>query len=547
MPKKSSQYNSINFSLAYLIGLTIGRGRTYESGRVVIEFSHTNHFISGIARCPICDYIATKNHGIYKCKSLNCGSSGFEPIRSQYDQIKETRNSIQQEILPTLKNGLAFKSRMIETDSTTLLLIDFDVSCEDWSTLRNILGESFNFQKSRFPEASWYLPKPHQIELINGLLDTSGFCNSGGWIPRNGTHSSIRQRMYIQVVRNWHLVVEIDNFLRINFNTPIQTIDWGHPNIRDGNLVDFNAGSASAYSREHQIKIYPEFMKQFRFRISHKRQLFEELVNHNKYGGFSEKEDWFPPQKLNNFRAFHPDETNPRMITEVRRHFDSFWQINLALGCRFLTELSNTAKNPIVFALNGDLEDSRSPKVIQNEIEASRPRISTPVKKQANSKLTNRASSRRKTEDLEFATYPMLKTYFDRTYFDNNKLNGEFMITNYSTVSSFFGDLPESFTEMFEECEEYKIRPDLVGFDKLKQKLIFIESKVDPLDLDMLGQMLGYCLVAEPIDAYLVSTRGVSSRLVAAVSAYPDLLNYGSNSRIKIANFENGKLQNYDF
>jgi hypothetical protein len=95
-------------------------------------------------------------------------------------------------------------------------------------------------------------------------------------------------------------------------------------------------------------------------------------------------------------------------------------------------------------------------------------------------------------------------------------------------------DQPEEFVELFEECEEFKIRPDLVGFDVRDTSLIFIESKVDPLDMRMVGQLLGYCLVAQPKEAYLLSTQSLSPRLVNALSAKPDVLNYSGECRIQI-------------
>jgi hypothetical protein len=95
-------------------------------------------------------------------------------------------------------------------------------------------------------------------------------------------------------------------------------------------------------------------------------------------------------------------------------------------------------------------------------------------------------------------------------------------------------DQPEEFVALFEECEEYKIRPDLVGFDVRDSSLIFIESKVDQLDMRMLGQLIGYCLVAQPKEALLLSTQSLSPRLVNALSAKPDVLNYSAGRRIQI-------------
>lgn len=526
-----------NSQLAYLAGLIVGRGRLFDSGRAVIEFSHTNKTISGIAHCPKCNSVATQKNKFYSCKNPKCGNSGFEPNQNTYDQVAETKASINDEIIPFLKAKLNFKESVMANPSITLLIMDFEITDQGWKDLTEILGKQFHFHSGRIPKQISSFEKSLQIEFINGMLDTSGFCNSGGWLPRKGLTSEIRQRVYFQVVRNWNLTVEIDNFLREEFNIPIQTIDWGHPNIRDANLIEAQAGKSSAYAREHQLKVYPEYLKDFRFRISSKQKMLDELLQHNVDGGFSNREDWFPPKKIGSFKAHHPDEQNPRMALPVRKHFDAFWQINLALGCKFLTELANSSLNPEVFALTGEQDNPGPVEKVAKEIEKLRPVInlkpvvSDPTVKKTNAKSKN--SSARSKEDLELATYPILKEFFDSKYFPDKK-QGEFHITNYSTLSSFMKDQPDEFIDLFEECEEFKIRPDLVGFDKQDKKLIFVESKVDTLDMRMVGQLIGYCLVAQPKEAFLLSTQLLSPRLVNALSAKPDILNYGNGQRIQI-------------
>ena len=530
--------------MAYLAGLVVGRGRLFDSGRVVIEFSHTNKSVSGIAHCPKCNSVATQKNKFYSCKNPECGHTGFEPIQNTYDQVTETKESINKTIIPFLQVELDFEVSVMANQSITLLILDFKTADKGWIELTDLLGTQFHFHSGHIPKKVSSYEKKLQIEFINGMLDTSGFCNSGGWLPRKGIKSEIRQRVYFQVVRNWSLTVEIDNFLRNEFEIPIQTIDWGHPNIRDANLVDAQSGKSSAFAREHQLKVYPEYLKQFKFRISSKQKMFQELLKHNVDSGFANKEDWFPPKKINSFKPHHPDEQNPRMALSVRKHFDAFWQINLALGCKYLGELAQSALNPEVFALTGELDNPNSASIVEQEIEKIRPVIviksnaSFPSLKKPNSNSKN--SSVRSKEDLELATYPILKNYFDSKYFPDKKL-GEFHITNFSTLSSFMKNQPDDFIQLFEECEEYKIRPDLVGFDKNDKKLIFVESKVDTLDMRMVGQLLSYCLVARPKEAFLLSTQLLSPRLLNALSSKPEVLNYGDSQRIQIGQIK-GKV-----
>ena len=536
---------NVNSQVAYLAGLIVGRGRLFETGRAVIEFSHTNKNINGIAHCPKCNSVATQKSKVYTCKNPKCGNSGFEPTQNTYDQVAETKSSIDNVIVPFLEETLVFKVSVMANPSITLLILDFDIGEKSWIALTKLLGSQFHFHSGHIPAEISSFDRNLQIEFVNGMLDTSGFCNSGGWLPRKGLNSEIRQRVYFQVVRNWSLTVEIDNFLRSKFGIPIQTIDWGHPNIRDANLIEAQAGKSSAYAREHQLKVYPEYLQDFKFRISSKQKMLDELLKHNVEGGFSNKEDWFPPNKITSFKPHHPDEMNPRMAPPVRKHFDSFWQINLALGCKFLSELAKTAMNPEVFALTGELDNPQKTALVEQELERKRPVVKLkPVNPDQISKKSNSNSknSTRSKEDLEFATYPVLKAYFDKKYFPNKDL-GEFHITNYSTLSSFMKDQPDDFIELFEECEEYKIRPDLVGFDKSDKKLIFIESKVDTLDMRMVGQLIGYCLVAQPKEAYLLSTQLLSPRLVNALSAKPEILNYGNNQRIQIGQIKGKEVE----
>lgn len=526
---------TVNPQQAYLVGLTVGRGRLFDSGRIVIEFSHTNKTLKGIAHCPRCHAVATQKNKFYSCKNPECAANGFEPNQNVYDQLVETRWSIKNEIIPFLTGGVKFAHWVITSPSVTQLVLDFDTSMSDWKLLLEIFRGEFHFHNGLIPDAVMSFRREHKVEFVNGLLDTAGFCNAGGWVPRKGVSSEVRQRAYLQIVRNWKLTVQIDNFLRREFDIPVQTIDWGHPNIRDGNLNEAQAGKSSAYAREHQLKIYPEYLKLFKFRISSKQKMFTELIDHNDVSGFVLREDWFPPKKISSFKAFHPDESNPRMALPVRRHFDAFWQINLALGCVYLCDLAETAQNSEVFALTGELDNPGPVSKVVSTIEQQRPEVKflpktekSFIKKTGDIKKNSRAS-----EDLELATYPILKKYFDGKYF-KEKADGEFHITNYSTLSSFMKDQPDGFVQLFEECEEYKIRPDLVGFDVRDSSLIFIESKVDPLDMRMVGQLIGYCLVAQPKEAYLLSTQSLSPRLVNALSAKPDVLDYGDGRRIQI-------------
>jgi hypothetical protein len=476
---------------------------------------------------------------------MSCAQTDFTPVQSSYDQVTSTVESISNVIGPFLSENLNTTFSTIQNDSSTLLIIDFDLASTTWLALSQQIGNSFHYHEGRIPVTVHETTLENKTEFVNGLLDTAGFCNAGGWVPRKGENSEVRQRIYFQIVKNWRLVVEIDNFLRKYFQVPIQTIDWGHPNIRDSNLKEASSGKTAAYGREHQIKIYPEYLSIFTFRISSKKNMFDELHEHNSLGRFKNSEDWFPPKKVSKLNSHHPDEENHRMPLEVRRHFDAFWQINLALGCSYLKDMESRAVVPEAYKFTGNLQDERSVEQVLLDQSRERPIIPFELRQVTDAKHgTTRARS---AEDLEFATYPILKELFDAKYFKESRSQGEFYVTSNITLGAFIKESDTEFLNTYDYLADYKIRPDLVGFDKLTKKVIFIESKVDVLDLRMVGQLLAYCIVANPDEAHLISTKPLSTRLLNTLSAGADILEYSPGRKITIGKLEAGAIKYYEF
>ena len=132
-----------NSQLIYLAGLIVGRGRLFETGRAVIEFSHTNKTINGIAHCPKCNSVATQKSKFYSCKNPECQNIGFEPIQNTYDQVSETKASINNVIIPFLQEELDFKVSVMANPSITLLILDFDTKDKEWNELTELLGNQF--------------------------------------------------------------------------------------------------------------------------------------------------------------------------------------------------------------------------------------------------------------------------------------------------------------------------------------------------------------------------------------------------------------------
>ena len=85
--------------------------------------------------------------------------------------------------------------------------------------------------------------------------------------------------------------------------------------------------------------------------------------------------------------------------------------------------------------------------------------------------------------------------------------------------------------------QTFEIQVDVTGFvtDGAGMRLHFVECKISPLSLAHLSQLLGYCRVALPTEAWLLSPAGVGSALNSLVSAYArqDVLEYDWPARRK--------------
>lgn len=537
--------------VAYLLGLVTGRGHLFLDSKVIaIEFSHTNESMVGIAHCIKCGYLVTKTPGTtnYKCKNTNCSSiySENELNRKTYNQQVSTMKSIQDIIIPLLKSVLNCEFKTFGNSSMTLLILDFKENLKAFNDIVIKFNGSTSFDKFHIPQDIRDSSDENiKVEFINGLLDTAGFNNSGGWLPRSGKNNYGRMRSYFQIVRNWYLPVEIDNFLRDNFNLYTQTIDWGHPNIRDSGLSDYYNTSQTSWSREHQVKFFPELFKQFRFRIKHKQDLFEELIKHNEAADFTGvTEDWFPPSTAKP-KAYHPGEADPRIPEVVRKHFDAFWQINLALGCKYLQAYVSKLENPRIFGITGKDEPLDLEKVTK-EWDEKRKELTQEIIK--SNEETEKHNNVKKAKNRALRTTPELELYepiknYMKVYLRSSYGSDPIVYdTSAYNLNQFLRINNKELLDIFNYCDEYRIKPDVVGFIPDHKHLIFVEVKATYIDLKNLGQLVGYCMVAQPEEAILISDKQMSISLVKVLEANPEILQYAPSKKIKVAQWRDNKF-----
>ena len=544
-----SNNSSINDVKAYLFGLLCGRGHIYlENLKIIIEFSHKNPTISGIAHCHKCGWLATEKkdnnpHKDLYCK--NCLTIVPKSSKKVYEQKSSTINSIKNVIIPFLKKE--FVNCLFDisgNDHMTFLIIDFSNSRDSLIYFYTNLNQKTGFDSFEIPDIITASNKNCKTEFINGLLDTAGFFNSGGWLNRPGQNGEGRMRGYFQVVRNWKMPVQICNLLKIHFKLPIHTIDWGHPNIRDSNMEDYYESNPLSWSREHQVKFFPEYYDIFTIRINHKKQMFDELKEHNIKVGFSENDDCTPPKSitLNKVKPFHPGENDKRLPSSIRKHHDSFCQVCSNLGCHFMNMKLEESENPEMLYLTGNV-DSATYELKKGEYYEKSKSLAEAIHLKKSKKLKdkiNKLNTRIRTNP-EQKLYEPLTIYYQK--FLNKKYKSNSLVHD---TSAFYLDkfiLQNDLVDDFEFCNEFKIKPDIVGFLKDIKKIAFMEVKANELSLKDLGQLLGYCLVAQPIEAILVSPEKPSLSLIKILKTNSNLLQYSEDKKIEIATWINDKLE----
>ncbi len=524
---------------AYLIGLMCGRGHIIlRDKKIIVEFAHKNETAYGIAYCPKCGGLATSSRDDESdeltCKL--CKNKVSKSVKKIYEQKKSTINSIKDTITPFLSNKFKINYDIVGNDHMTLLIMDFTKDNKGFSEIISLFSNKTGFDSFEIPKILTKSIRESKIEFVNGLMDTSGFFNSGSWMPREGKSGFGIMRGYFQIVRNWKMPVQILDFLKDEFSLNIQTIDWGHPNMRDQENI-------YAWIREHQIKFFPENYDIFKPKIKHKQEMFEELVLHNKKVGSANEESFgISPINEGQIKPYHPAENDPRLPKEIRGiHFDASWQIALRLGSKIINEEYKKAKYKSILYLTGEDENLVYSKKIKEfekirHIKTIKAKIN---RKEIEQELFKREKRRIRTNP-EQRLYSPISKYLEKLF---SKRLGEKVL--FYDTSSFYLNKFISESEIGKELEyydQYKIKPDLVGFVRSSKRILMAEIKATELSLKDLGQLRGYCLVANPEYAILISDKEPSLNLKKILKFNRNVLSY-MDKTIKIARW-NGKKMN---
>lgn len=204
--------------------------------------------------------------------------------------------------------------------------------------LRHV-GNASSHEDMRISKDMFNASLAERIYFLRGFSDVTGYIRRSNYYFEKHMH-----RVYIEVPRNWELVVDVCNLLK-SVDVPVQNINWGHPNMRDGNLVDYDKGKPSSWKKEHQIKIWANQFEKIGFAIIHKKDALESLSIELQEGveaagkdveGVTHRFYWEGENKTKkSSRKSHPsvdDTTIPAIIRG--RNFDSWKEIATELGYR---------------------------------------------------------------------------------------------------------------------------------------------------------------------------------------------------------------------
>ena len=313
-----------NAELAYLLGMITGKGtiaRGNSQTEVRIEIPHKNLISEGMdARLSV--------------------RASLDDIRNSLEPLINTRILSSQDESKTAikftKNNEDFLIREINRHFQRLR------TCKDFRIPGDIFNSSTDIKR----------------EFMIGLADVTAHIRSS-----NSAYGiAYNHRTYIEIPVNWFLVVDIGNLL-CDLDVPIHTIDWGHPNMRDPNLVDYNKGKQNVWFREHQVKIYADEFEKVGFRIEHKMRALKTLAETNRTEWDKEisakirrakseqqKEKfrrmlghielahhkfYWETREVRKPKPVHPMENSDKIPEVIRgRHFNSWKEICEALGYR---------------------------------------------------------------------------------------------------------------------------------------------------------------------------------------------------------------------
>lgn len=287
----------MNIEMAYLIGMILGNGEIQKASdktTITIDIPYKNLYTDDL-----------KDVSIYVKASTVDIRSIVEPLIGRDLVVTQTKHSTK----------MSFSKSNDEYIMREIL---------------RLIGNGRHHSTMKMSDELFNLNTDEKKSLLRGMADVTGYIRKSNIaFGQEGAH-----RVYIEIPGNWYMVIDVANMLK-EVDVPVQTIDFGHPNFRDGNLVKYNAGNPNFWKKEHQVKIFANEFLPIGFNIKHKEEALKrysdellEFIDPNKTHKFY----WEKPIKRK-VRPIHPGENDAALPVEIRgKHFDSWTDLASFLG-----------------------------------------------------------------------------------------------------------------------------------------------------------------------------------------------------------------------
>lgn len=239
------------------------------------------------------------------------------------------------DIRAILEPLIGTRLEFIQNKSATVL--SFRKPNTDYLT-RDILhyvGNASSHENIRISNDMDNFSKDEKLQFLRGFADVTGYIRKSNYYFKKYMH-----RVYLEVPHNWELVADVCNLLK-TVNIPVQTIDWAHPNIRDGKLAKYNQGCPNFWKKEHQIKIWANEFQIIGFAVIHKTEALEQFSNELISGIEAGNKNvidvthrfYWECQSANKLKPTHPCENDKFIPKSIRgKHYNSWKEIARDLG-----------------------------------------------------------------------------------------------------------------------------------------------------------------------------------------------------------------------
>ena len=292
----------MNNEMAYLLGMIIGNGevqRGTTETTIVVEIPH---------------------------KKLE---TEFEKDVRVY--VKASITDIRSILEPLLGTSLSF------SQNNNVSYLSFRKSNEEYlmRELLRYIGSATSHENMRISSEVFQFSKDERKQFIKGFADVTGYIRRS-----NAYFNKAEHRVYFEIPKNWELVIDFCNLLK-SVDITVQNIDWGHPNMRDGNLAKYKEGKIDFWKKEHQIKVWAIEYQTVGFAVLHKKEALdcfsEEHIQYIKSKGRNPREAthkyYWESSGKNKTKPVHPGENDNIIPFLIRgKHYNSWKEIAFDLG-----------------------------------------------------------------------------------------------------------------------------------------------------------------------------------------------------------------------